>query len=58
MTQEEIINFTKHLEDFSIEELEIESAKVKEEITRMILDNDAVIRASIIDSVLAKKKGN
>lgn len=58
MTQEEIINFTKRLEDFSIEELEFESVKAKEEITRMILDNDAVIRASIIDSILEKKKGN
>jgi len=58
MTQEEIINFTKRLEDFSIEELEEESEKAKEEIARMILDNDAVIRASIIDSILEKKKGN
>ena len=58
MTQEEIINFTKRLEDFSIEELEVESAKAKEEITRMILDSDAVIRASIIDSILERKKGN
>ena len=58
MTQEEIINFTKHLESFSIEELELESAKAKEEITRMILNSDAVIRASIIDSILEKKKGN
>lgn len=58
MTQEEIINFTKRLEDFSIEELEEESEKAKEEIARMILNNDAVIRASIIDSILEKKKGN
>ena len=57
MTKEEIINFTKRLEDFSIEELEEESEKAKEEIARMILDNDAVIRASIIDSILEKKKG-
>lgn len=58
MTQKEIINFTKRLEDFSIEELEEESEKAKEEIAHMILNNDAVIRASIIDSILEKKKGN
>ena len=57
MTQEDIINFTNKMRNFSLEELEAEEKQINAEIARMILDNDAVIKASIISSLIKERKG-
>ena len=57
MTQEDILNFTNSLQDFSLEELEAKEKEIKAEIARMILDSDTVIKASIINSLIKERKG-
>lgn len=54
----DIIKFRESIQDFSIEELETEAAKIRDDISKMILDSDLIFKAAIVDTLLKEKKGN
>lgn len=55
MKIEEFRNFVK---DFTLDELKTEAAKIQEEISKMILDSDLIIKAAIVDSLIKAKEAN
>lgn len=54
----EILKFKDSIKDFSVEELENEAAKIRDDISKMILDSDLILKAAIVDTLLKEKKGN
>lgn len=56
MTKEEIINFRQSLANMSIEELNAEAKKIKDDISKMILDSDLIMKAAIVDSLIKERK--
>lgn len=56
MTKEEIINFRQSLANMSIEELNAEAKKIQDDISKMILDSDLIIKAAIVDSLIKERE--
>lgn len=54
----EILKFKDSIKDFSVEELENEAVKIRDDISKMILDSDLILKAAIVDTLLKEKKGN
>ena len=57
MKPEEIMNFRNMLNAFSLDQLKEEEKKLNNDINKMILDSDLIIKAAIVDSLIREKKG-
>ena len=53
-----IEEFRNSVTDFTLDELKTEAAKIQEEISKMILDSDLIIKAAIVDSLIKAKEAN
>jgi hypothetical protein len=53
-----IEEFRNSVKDFSLDELKTEAARLQEEVSKMILDSDLIIKAAIIDSLIKEKEAN
>lgn len=51
-----IEQFRKSAQNFSLEELKAEAAKLQEEVSKMILDSDLIVKAAIIDSLIKERE--
>ena len=56
MNEQDIINFRNSVKDFSLEQLEHERADIQNAISKMILDNDLMIKAAIIENLIKEKQ--
>lgn len=55
MEEKDIINFRESIKNFTVEELKDKCGELREEISRMILDSDAVVKIAIIEALLKEK---
>ena len=53
-----IEEFRNSVKDFTLDELKAEAARIQEEISKMILDNNLIIEAAIVDSLIKTKEAN
>ena len=52
---EDIINFKNRINNFSIDELNDERIKLQEQMSKMILENDLLVKISIVETALQEK---
>jgi len=57
MEKQDITNFRDSLANMSIEELENMMKDLKNQINKMILDSDLIIKVAIVDQKIKDKKG-
>lgn len=57
MEKQDIINFRDSLTSMSIEELENMMKDLNNQINKMILDSDLIIKVAIVDQKIKDKKG-
>ena len=55
MNNKDIINFKNQIDNFSIDELNNERVKLQEQMSKMILENDLLIKISIVETALQEK---
>ena len=55
MNNKDIINFKNQINNFSIDELNEERVKLQEQMSKMILENDLLIKISIVETALQEK---
>ena len=55
MNNKDIINFKNQINNFSIDELNNERVKLQEQMSKMILENDLLIKISIVETALQEK---
>ena len=55
MNNKDIINFKNQINNFSIDELNDERVKLQEQMSKMILENDLLIKISIGETALQEK---
>ena len=55
MNNKDIINFKNQINNFSIDELNDERIKLQEQMSKMILENDLLIKISIVETALQEK---
>lgn len=57
MERQDIVNFRNSLTDLSVEELEAMIRDLNNQINKMILDSDLIIKVAIVDQKIKDKKG-
>ncbi len=57
MEKQDIINFRDSLANMSIEELEDMMKDLNNQINKMILDSDLIVKVAIVDQKIKDKKG-
>ena len=55
MNNKDIINFKNQINNFSIDELNEERIKLQEQMSKMILENDLLVKISIVETALQEK---
>ena len=55
MNNKDIINFKNQINKFSIDELNDERIKLQEQMSKMILENDLLVKISIVETALQEK---
>ena len=55
MNNKDIINFKNQINNFSIDELNEERVKLQEQMSKMILENDLLVKISIVETALQEK---
>lgn len=55
MNNKDIINFKNQINNFSIDELNDERVKLQEQMSKMILENDLLVKISIVETALQEK---
>lgn len=55
MNNKDIINFKNQINNFSIDELNNERVKLQEQMSKMILENDLLVKISIVETALQEK---
>ena len=53
-----IEEFRNSVKDFTLDELKAEAARLQEEVSKIILDSDLIIKAAIVDSLIKAKEAN
>ncbi len=53
-----IEEFRNSVKDFTLDELKAEAARLQEEVSKMILDSDLILKAAIVDSLIKEKEAN
>ena len=56
MKPEEIANFRSLVSAFSLEQLQEKEKELNNDISRMIMDSDLVMKVAIVRSLIAEKK--
>lgn len=56
MERQDIINFRNSLTDLSVEELEAMIRDLNNQINKMILDSDLIMKVAIVDEKIKEKK--
>lgn len=56
MEDKAILNFKKEISDFTIKQLEEKRDELREELAKMYLNSDAVIKLAIIENTLEEKR--
>ena len=56
MKEENILDFKASIRNFTDEELKQKQAELQDEISKMILDSDAVMKIAIIDALIKERK--
>lgn len=56
MENNDIAKFREFVNNLSLEELENKAAEIRDQISKMILDSDLIIKAAIVDSLIKEKK--
>jgi len=56
MERQDIVNFRNSLTDLSVEELEAMIRDLNNQINKMILDSDLIMKVAIVDEKLKEKK--
>jgi len=56
MERQDIVNFRNSLTDLSVEELEVMIRDLNNQINKMILDSDLIMKVAIVDEKLKEKK--
>ena len=56
MKEQDILDFKASIRDFTDEELKQKQAELQDEISKMILDSDAVMKIAIIDALIKERK--
>lgn len=57
MKPEEIMNFRNMLNTFSLDQLKEEEKKLNNDINKMILDSDLIMKVAIVRSLIEEKGG-
>jgi hypothetical protein len=57
MEKQDIMNFRDSLANMSVEELEDMMKDLKNQLNKMILDSDLIIKVAIVDQKIKDKKG-
>ena len=55
MNNKDIINFKTQINNFSIDESNDERVKLQEQMSKMILENDLLVKISIVETALQEK---
>ena len=55
MNNKDIINFKNQINNFSVDELNNERVKLQEQMSKMILENDLLVKISIVETALQEK---
>lgn len=55
MNNKDIINFKNQINNLSIDELNNERIKLQEQMSKMILENDLLVKISIVETALQEK---
>lgn len=58
MKEKDFSSFRESLANLTIEELETKANEIRDDISKMILDSDLIIKAAIVDSLLKERKEN
>lgn len=58
MKQEDILNFKKDVKDKSTRELEQMLNELNDDLNKMILNSDLIIKIAIIDELVKNRKAN
>ena len=56
MERQDIVNFRNSLTDLSVEELEAMIKDLNNQINKMILDSDLIMKVAIVDRKIKEKK--
>ena len=56
MKEQDILDFKASIRNFTDEELKQKQAELQDEISKMILDSDAVMKIAIIDALIKERK--
>ena len=56
MERQDIVNFRNSLTDLSVEELETMIRDLNNQINKMILDSDLIMKVAIVDEKIKEKK--
>ncbi len=56
MERQDIVNFRNSLTDLSVEELEAMIKDLNNQINKMILDSDLIMKVAIVDQKIKEKK--
>lgn len=55
MNSKDILNFKNLINDFSIEELNNERNRLEQQMSKMILENDLLLKISLVETKLKEK---
>lgn len=56
MNEKDIINFRNSLASLSLDDLKKEKTNLDNAISKMVLDNDLIIKASILNEIINSRK--
>lgn len=55
MNSKDILNFKNQINNFSIEELNNERNRLEQQMSKMILENDLLLKISLVETKLKEK---
>ena len=56
MDKQDIINFREKVTHYTLEELQQEQVNIQNDISKMILDSDLILKAAIVDALIKEKQ--
>lgn len=56
MEQFDLSTFRESIKDYSVEELEKLAKDIQNDISKMILNSELILRAAVVDSLIKEKK--
>lgn len=56
MDKQDIINFREKVTNYTLKELQQEQVNIQNDISKMILDSDLILKAAIVDALIKEKQ--